>query len=697
MGAGNEAVDAEDPLSDYLDSKIRLFINDKAILSQTKQFLLALKFTNIEVTNVDPSYTGALNQLLPLMMKDTDLILVNSPTAVRAGRTTIKKNILVFFHDFKRLLEDRSKRDSMTLISKCVPIFSEASLQQIREQLVVNLSKFGVSSAFILKQQESLVGLNPGEQKEKKNQQMVERFNEIKTYLIEYFNKDQDAAIQNIKSKQNEVELSRKKQEADNQMKKGAELKKAGRFEEAIDCYRKAIELYPDDPEAYMESGRAYTRVQKYSSAMTRFKQASEVSEDLPTPNKEIGNLIISQVKEKIRKGADPESPEIKKYLNSAVQNFESAMKKAEGLKKLSPDDSREPSIEAVSKIAGDIFKMNLGTLLGKDHEMVRKIGSLAHKTLNNAAGGNPEKLHPAQQITLGLGALEAGNYQEAEKLLFLSAKDEEHLADAAEEINFLGTRLRREKGAGEAIRLYKKLLELSPPNQAPIYFNLAVALKKMENTLDCAGSIVKSVVLDPDLPNENAFYQSPEIFELLKKIMNLFSQAEKNSAQVEISPENAAFYKFVEKLEALSLKNMDEAIKFLYQIAMKMPAFFKNPKIYLNKRIMELATTAESRFSKAANADAKKFAEYLGSFMAQRDQAKFPQNFVNAMHFLALTREEYFKNSNEANASYFLIQAYMSAEELLGKPDFYASPVIVGIMKTTRTKLVNVKIDQLG
>lgn len=41
---------SDDVLAKHLDKKIRIFISDKAIVTQLQNFLLALKFTNVEVT-----------------------------------------------------------------------------------------------------------------------------------------------------------------------------------------------------------------------------------------------------------------------------------------------------------------------------------------------------------------------------------------------------------------------------------------------------------------------------------------------------------------------------------------------------------------------------------------------------------------------------------------------------------------------
>ncbi|MDH5542983.1 MAG: tetratricopeptide repeat protein, partial [Nitrospinota bacterium] len=321
MGPGESGVATADILEEHLDKKIRLFIFDKSTLSQSENFLRALKFNNVEVSPVPASYISAIQQLYLLLKKDDDLILVNPPLTVVNGKTKIKKDITEYFSELKRLVHQKSKSDSIELLSKCVPIFPEANMLQIREKLLLSLAEFGITGAFILKQQESLIGLSQAAQKEKKAELMAERFNEIRTYLIDHFSTNPDDAIKNIRLKMDEKELTRKKKESQKWMSQAEEYKKTKNYEEAINCYKKAIDAYPKDPAAYMESGKTYVRIQKYSRALERFKQASEISEDLPTPNQEIGNLRITQAREMIAKGANPENPQVKELLRDAIDN----------------------------------------------------------------------------------------------------------------------------------------------------------------------------------------------------------------------------------------------------------------------------------------------------------------------------------------------------------------------------------------
>ena len=686
-----------DTLEEHLDKKIRLFIFDKSTLSQTENFLRALKFSNVEVTPVPASYINAIQQLYLLLKKDDDLILVNPPLVVINGKTKIQKEITDYFGELKRLSKQKSRDDSIGLLSKCVPIFSEANMLQIREKLLLALSEFGITGAFILKQQESLIGLSQTAQKEKRAELMAERFNEIRTYLIDHFNTNPDDAIQNIRIKMDEKELSRKKKEALKWMNQAEEYKKTKNYEEAINCYKKAIDAYPKDPQAYMESGKTFVRIQKYSRALERFKQASELSEELPTPNQEIGNLRIHQARELISKGTDQNSPEVKELLNDAIGNFKTAFSKASELKQLNPNKNDAPDKEAISKIASDIFRLNLGADFGHGNDIVKKLSQMANESLKSTVGVEIEQLHPSQSISLGLAALDSGNYEEAEKMLFLAARNRDFFADASYEINYLGTRLRREKGEDDAIKLYNKLLSLNPPNKAAVYFNLSVAWKRKDHNINSTGSIVKAVYLDPSLPLENTFYQSPEIFDILKNIIQAISLIEKSSASTTIDPEIKQHAEIIEKLEELIHINKGEAFKYLYQIVNSKPTFFKNPRTYVHTHLLKLMGLAYSKFSIIQRPDAQKFAKFLMSAINYGKKLNLPQNIIASGDLLSRVMEILYTSGDQADASYFLSQAIILDPDLAKKPDFFANPTFVNLTKEIAKKLSNINIKNIS
>jgi tetratricopeptide (TPR) repeat protein len=695
MSAGSSDIPIEDALEKHLAKKIRIFISDKAIMSQLQNFLQALKFTNVEVAKVDFTYKGSIVQLAPILFRDDDLVIVSPPLSVATGKTVIKKDITDFFTDVKFFLENKGKMDTVKYLSKCVPIFSEAKLIQIREKCLLSLSELGVTAAFILKKQESMVGLSQSAAKEKKNELMIDRFNEIKGYLIEYFSEDRDDAISKIKERLDEKDLSKKKGEADGWMKKGQQLKEEGRFEEAIVCYRKAIDTYPQDAESYIESGRTYIKVNKHGRALGRFKEAKEVAEELPTPDKEIGNLVMMQVKAKIKGGADPNSPEIKKYLSAAVNSYKTALSKASTVKKINPDGKREPDKEALGRVAGDIFRTDVSSILGPKHEIVKELGALARESFKNSKNSPPEELHPAQLVTLALAAIDQSDFLEAEKLLFIAAADREFLSDAAEEINYLGTRVRKEQREDEAIGIYTRLLKLNPPNQAAIHYNLSVAWKKKGEDAKSAGSIMKALYIDPDLSKEDSFYKSPEIHALLRKLIGQISFADKTKGTMKIKPEISDFYSRIKEIESAYFTNKNETAKLLFKTLGENQAFLSDYKVISNKLLMIAVKDTHKQLAANPKPQTEAFAKLLETAMTNAEKTRVPSKTVNLTNLLSLARKAVLIDKNEELASYYLASLIYASPDVSQEPDLYACKELHTVISGMKQALSHIEIEK--
>ena len=68
-------------------------------------------------------------------------------------------------------------------------------------------------------------------------------------------------------------------------------LKANKQYDQAVALCKKAIELLPLEPDAYLEGGRILVKKRKYTAALRMFRDAEDVARDLPTPNQEIGAL----------------------------------------------------------------------------------------------------------------------------------------------------------------------------------------------------------------------------------------------------------------------------------------------------------------------------------------------------------------------------------------------------------------------
>lgn len=70
---------------------------------------------------------------------------------------------------------------------------------------------------------------------------------------------------------------------------KGLELFRSGKFEEAVNAYKQAIELKQDYPEAYYNLGDAYFQLALYKKAIGAYKQAVRYQPDFATAHNNMG------------------------------------------------------------------------------------------------------------------------------------------------------------------------------------------------------------------------------------------------------------------------------------------------------------------------------------------------------------------------------------------------------------------------
>jgi len=70
------------------------------------------------------------------------------------------------------------------------------------------------------------------------------------------------------------------KKEAEEWCKKGSYASESGDVDEAIICYKKTIEIDPDNAAAHVKLGSAYYRKEMFDEAITEFKQAVALDPD---------------------------------------------------------------------------------------------------------------------------------------------------------------------------------------------------------------------------------------------------------------------------------------------------------------------------------------------------------------------------------------------------------------------------------
>ncbi|MFW5735513.1 MAG: tetratricopeptide repeat protein, partial [Oceanidesulfovibrio sp.] len=578
-----------DVLAPYRDKPFQIYVLDRVLRDQLRVILGALKFSNVTVHKPPLSYFENARTLGQLLLTREGVFLVNPPAyAISPGsKNRIPKELTEYFETVK-LVVGSSRRDVMKTLSKCVPVFTDIHFSQKRENTLITLAQYGITGAFILQKLESTANLSPRMREIQAKEQLMERYREVRDYLTEYL-PHRESRLEELKERQEERELSARKAESDEWIRQGYEARAAGDWERAVQCFSKAIETYPQNPAAYMESGRTYVRLKRYPKALMRFAQAEEVAEGSPEPNKEIGMVRVLQAQDRIRAGNAADHPEVVALLDDALVNFQRSLDKAAAIKPLSDEDNRQRDVDAVTRIAGELMKIDLKSKLGKNHPAVKRLGAMARDAFNRVATTDMDELPAGQLIFLGLVAIEERNFTEAERLLFKAARDESHFAEACNEIIFMGTLVRKLEGPPRAIGIYTRLLELDPHNKAAVNFNLAVAYAVEHKELESAGAIVRGLMLEPDLAQNEMFYKNHQLYQVLETLVDLFDTVDNAKKKTKVPELVVKSVHFQERLERLIvLGRQKDALVLTFNLAKKIPEFFARESILANKTIAE-------------------------------------------------------------------------------------------------------------
>lgn len=673
---------ADDRLAPFRERAIHLFVRDKVLREQISVILAILGFINLKVHGTEGGYLDNVRRLAALLIQHEGVFLLNPPLVVygQGGKAKIKKEFTDFFTDLSLVL-GRSKKENFRIVSKCVPIFADIQLTQKREKTIAGLARHGVTGCFILKPQESLRGLNPNFYRVRMKEQIMERVEEVRAYLSEYL-PHTEGALRELMQKREERELSERKAEADALMKSGHKAKAQGNFELAIECFKKAIDLFPQDPDAYLESGRVYVHVKQYPKALLRFSQAEELAENIPEPNKEIAMVRMLQVGERIAKGEAPDSPAIMALLEEAMQHFETALTKAEKVQAQREENEALGGAETVSRIASEMIKLDLRTMLGKKHPMVKRLGDLARESFRKIADQQPEALQPRQILFLGVAAMDDRNFPEAEEHFFKAVEFPDVFTEACNEITHMGIVVRKLVGARKAIEIYTRLLTHSPPNSAVVYYNLAVSFSVEKNYIESAGAIVQALFLDPTLAENTMFYNNPHLNQVMHKVTKVTERIAPRLSSVRVPVLTSRAVQLHEKMERLITRKDKRAFRLLQHVVEVMPEFFLREHVAASKVILNYMRTKREQCREGKLQETRDFGDYLEELVRDMRGVPYPKRLIayNKLKLQCLRILE--MHGETAQAAAFLTKAAVCHPEYLDKPEFFANPRLNDLAK---------------
>jgi tetratricopeptide (TPR) repeat protein len=439
-----------------------------------------------------------------------------------------------------------------------------------------------------------------------KDVRFEERTQELYDYLLEYF-REQDNKLGQFRDYRNADELARCKAEADRIMAEAQRLRELREYDKAVALCRKAIEIFPADPEPYLEGGRLLVRKRKYTAALRMFRDAEQVAKNLPAPNQEIGKLRALQAQEYVatqrRAGRPVDKAKVDSLLAEAVESFEEALGKAEEVRAEEAGRQQAARQEATASVVEDILSLGLEEMLAPEDSRLQKLMGLAERGMAGQDQSR-KRLAPRQLIQMGLMAFHRGDTAGAVKQLLQAAQDPQSLSPACQKLNFMGTQLRRRGEVDQALKLYDKLTKLEPPFQGFVLFNLAVA--QQAKALEAAegapaeatgweaesfGSLLEALQLEPHLVKDPNFYHNTIMLPVVRRGRKVM-EAALGRVRAAADPAEERCRRACQQVELLLMQNeRKQALQLLFLLARKLPAFFTGFSRYASLPVYEFAS----------------------------------------------------------------------------------------------------------
>ncbi|EEB12344.1 Small glutamine-rich tetratricopeptide repeat-containing protein A, putative [Pediculus humanus corporis] len=220
-------------------------------------------------------------------------------------------------------------------------------------------------------------------------------------------------ASHSVPTPPSKVATSAEKEEAENLKTEGNNLVKAEKFEEAIQCYTRAIELDPNNPVYYCNRAAAYSRLNNHQATIDDCKAALKIE---PTYSKAYGRLgfaysslnMFQEAKQSYKKALELE-PGNQNYINNLELN--------EGLRNMS-----EGSVNGGVNRVPNLQNFNLNAFFRNPSIM-----SFASQMMSD----------PAVQNMMSSAMLENwnGNGNEMEALLQVGHRVAEHVQNTNPEL----------------------------------------------------------------------------------------------------------------------------------------------------------------------------------------------------------------------------------------------------------------------
>ena len=277
-----------------------------------------------------------------------------------------------------------------------------------------------------------------------------------------------------------------KSESAEIHFKTGNELKDAGKFDEAIASYQKALEIEPDSVEALNRLGEVYFVRGRLAEALAVCQQALKIQPDFAVGYKTLGNVLQGQGKIDAAIRAYSKAVEIKPEFAEAHSNLGSMFYKQGRLESAVSCYERalelKPELVAVHSNLGKVLQQ-----LGRLDEAV----ACWRKAMELSPGSGSADFY----LNMGSAFLQQGGLEEAfgsfQRAIALKP-------DLAEAHSNIGTILLQQGKPEEAIASCQKALGFKP-GLAEAHCNIGLALKLQGKIEAAIGSFQKAIEVKPD------------------------------------------------------------------------------------------------------------------------------------------------------------------------------------------------------
>ena len=287
------------------------------------------------------------------------------------------------------------------------------------------------------------------------------------------------------------VNLEPEKVSAQDHLQLGEDLWQQGWTTEAIVCYRRAIRMAPESPQAYKKLGDALIRRGEWREGVDYLQRGQELNSKMSLRGKVNSPAAISPASVSGNVSSSPEQRMIAHYMQKAIENPDSAAIQADLGSLYAQQQEWNQAIACYKKA------LTLDKTIVQVHRNLAKVFSNVGKETEasdswyRALRLDPEGLDGEQCLSLGNSLVKRGKAQEA---IFCWQQAIRLQPSLNEAYHRLGEVLEKQENFSQAVRVYQQGLK-SNASDAVCWYRLAEIYqtqKDWQKVIDCYQQLIK-------------------------------------------------------------------------------------------------------------------------------------------------------------------------------------------------------------